>query len=229
MRVEVDTAVTGVLREVEDRDGVSAAPATPRPSVIRRSRSRPLRRHWTYSLFHSHISVRRLLSADAFVDEAGRTHFSRVETVSSIEEHAIGLPRVRRAEPEGSGGTRRWPVRNTRASAFLTADSMSGVSGIFVTVWASSSVTHGSWTRQVAAGLLEQRHDRVLGRREAAVTGVVLEGDAQHRDLAGLDRLALIGEELVEQPVGVAGHRVVDGPRRPRHLQTPTRGTRPDG
>ncbi len=50
--------------------------------------------------------------------------------------------------------------------------------------------------RKFAAGLLEQRDD-ILCRRESAIAGVVLECDAQHRNSAGLDCLALIGEQLL--------------------------------
>ena len=108
MPVEVDTGVAGVLREVENRDGVAAVQQCGHQV---RSDEAVAACHDDIGHSCSFISVWvdespiSRLSADPLVDEAGGAHGRRVEAVASVEEHAPGLPSGPRAGSAGSGGT----------------------------------------------------------------------------------------------------------------------------
>ena len=119
-------------------------------------------------------------------------------STTSASPPASEAMRCRGSGPRNSS----WLAATTTASAPVTASSNGGV-GV---------ARRGSWTSTSASSALEQAHE-LVGERVAVVVGVALEGEAEHRDLAAVQRPEPALHPLDEEQ----RHGLVDARHREQH------------
>src|SRR5262249_51831482 len=140
MPVEANIAVAGVLCEVENRDGVSAAQQC---GDQVRSDEAVAACHDDIGHECSFISTYRFTFA--YRPMPLKTTRAARTAVGSNFFRPWGNPHLAATKPASRASGIWWncrcPARTTKASASSTADSMSAVRGIFVTVRASSAAT----------------------------------------------------------------------------------------